>query len=827
MYQQTVRMKRLLVVLCLLLSGFNSPGQDRHTVSGSVFEAGSVRPLVGVNVYVSDKTAGTTTDSSGFFALTLPAQDSLTLVFSAVGYATVQMTVPFQSDQLVRIELSGGQLLNEVTVRAVGPEAISRRVQMSQIQLSASQLNKIPALLGEKDVLRTLQLLPGVQKGSEGNTGIYVRGGGPDQNLILLDDALVYNAGHLLGFFSAFNGSVIRNVELTKGGFPARFGGRLSSVIELNLKDGNREKLRGEASVGLVASRLVLEGPLGRNRPGRQPASFLLAGRRTYIDLLTRPFTAPNRPDALQTNTYFYDLNARLSAPLGPDDQVSLSGFRSGDAFVNRPGTDNNPLQGQLNWQNNLGTLRWQHRYSDQASFTLSLLFTDYKLNVENEGVGRRDTASLRYRLRYRSGIRDAGLKYAFELEQNRHQLRFGIQTTHHRFTPGAAVTAGNTAPGPNTRFFIDALETGLYAEDTWQPTGRWRINGGFRLSHFLLLQSGMLSADGNPASQVEYPAQRSGGPVQYLRPEPRLSVAYQLAPDFSLKLSYAQMNQYAHLLSNNGLGLPADLWIPTTGRIRPQQARQVAVGLAWDFTRSWSVTLEGYHKKLQNLISYAEGTNFLTAEPATDAQQWEKNITTGRGWSYGSELFVQKKTGKLTGWVGYTLAWTWWQFPALNGGRRFFPRYDRRHDASVVGIYELKPGLTVSGTWVYGTGQALTLPVSRFSGYENRPASAVGSGSPQQQLFGPAPNVREYGERNGFRAEAYHRLDLGCQFRKKRKTVTRTWEIGVYNLYNRRNPFYYSLEGKDQGPGRHSKTVLYKFSLFPVVPSVSYTLQF
>ncbi|GAB3323607.1 TonB-dependent receptor [Larkinella ripae] len=827
-------MKRLVAVLGLVLSSFTGWGQNPYTVSGFVYEEGSSRALPGVSVYTPDKTAGTTTDPNGFFALTLTRPDSLTLVFSFVGYQTVRRSFSAQNRPPIRVYLSAGQMLEELTVRPGGDEkTVSRTLAMSQIQLSAAQLDKIPAFLGEKDVLKALQLLPGVQKGSEGSTGIYVRGGGPDQNLMLLDGAVIYNSGHLLGFFSAFNGSTVRQVELTKGGFPARFGGRLSSVIAVTTKEGNAETFSGDASLGLVSSRLLLEGPLGKKQ-SRRPVSFLVAGRRTYIDLVSRPFTRASRPDAVQTQTYFYDLNARLTYTPGPADKLVVSGFRSRDAFQNRQRTGHSPLQGTLNWQNTAGTLHWHHRLSDRGFANLSLLYSQYTLQVANESVSVRDTSLLRYALRYHSGIRDLGLSYALDMEQGHHQWRVGLQSTHHRFTPGALVTTGAVDPNPTARFFIDALETGLYAEDTWQPATRWRLNAGFRLSHFLLLQSGHLPFGGKPAGPPEYVVPRNGRPIQYVRPEPRLSAAYQLAPDFSLKLSYALMNQYVHLLSNNGLGLPADLWIPTTNRIRPQQAQQLAVGLAREFrhdkpARNLAVTLEGYYKTLTNTLSYAEGTSFLSAEPAkpVEAQLWEKNITFGRGWSYGAELLVQKKTGRLSGWLGYTLAWTWWQFPKLNGGQRFYPRYDRRHDASVVGVYELKPGMTVSWTWVYGTGQALTLPVARFSGYENRPTSAVGSGNVHEQLFGRAPNSTEYGGRNRFRAEAYHRLDIGWQFRRQRKRTARTWEVGLYNVYNRRNPFYYALEGKEQGVGKHSKSVLYKYSLFPAVPSVGYKISF
>ncbi|MGV3557462.1 TonB-dependent receptor [Larkinella arboricola] len=836
-------MKHLVTMLCLLLSGFCGWSQTQYTVRGKVSEEGRGTALAGVHVYVPEKMLGTTTNARGSFSLALSAQDSLTLVFSHVGYQTVQKTIPFQNDQELEIVLPIGQILEELNVRAT-PERAAESAQMSQIAVSAEEIAKIPALLGEKDVLRVLQLLPGVQKGSEGSTGIYVRGGGPDQNLILLDDAVIYNSGHLLGFFSAFNGSTVRNIELTKGGFPARFGGRLSSVIEVNTREGNSEKLAGEASVGLISSRLLLEGPLGKKKAGKSPATFLIAGRRTYVDLLSNLLTPSAQSQAVQSNTYFYDLNGRLNYTLGRKDKLFLSGYWGRDAFLNTQGSNGNPLQGSLNWRNSTATLRWNRVVSDQVLFNVSLIYNQYRLNVANEGRAELDTNGLRYSLRYRSGIRDLSLKYAVEFYPTNHQIRFGLQTTQHRFTPGAVVTAGDrepTSPG----VFIDALESGLYGEDTWHPASRWRLNAGFRLSHFLMLQTGQLATDGKAMDQTNFPipiigllmglAPKNGRPVQYFRAEPRLSAAFQIDSSTAIKASYALMNQYAHLLSNNGMGLPADLWVPTTERIKPQQAQQFAVGLAKDFIhptnprRSLTLTLEGYYKRLENTISYAEGTSFLSTETSKAASPtpWENNITTGRGWSYGSEFFLQKKTGRLSGWIGYTLSWTWWQFPSLNGGAKFNPRYDRRHDASVVGIYEIKPGITLSWTWVYGTGQALTLPISRFTGYENRPTYPVGTGNPLQQLFGNGPNVKEYSGRNGFRAEPYHRLDVGARFFKQRKHYARTWEVGVYNLYNRRNPYYYSLEGKSQGPGKHSKSVLYKYSLFPVVPSVSYTIAF
>lgn len=353
----------------------------------------------------------------------------------------------------------------------------------------------------------------------------------------------------------------------------------------------------------------------------------------------------------------------------------------------------------------------------------------------------------------------------------------------------------------------IDVVESGIYAEDTWRPSERWRINGGLRLSYF---------------------QQKAVG---YVRPEPRLSAAYTLRPDLSVKASYALMNQYVHLLSNTGIGLPTDLWVPTTDRIRPQQSQQIAVGVAKDFQdQGLALTVEGYYKSMVNIINYKEGASFLLIGDPTSAQgvRWEDNVTSGWGWSYGAEFLLQKKVGRFSGWTGYTLSWTQWQFPELNGGRPFYPRYDRRHDISVVGIYELSKRITLSGTWVYGTGQALTVPVGRYEAYQPESGLAYGSSSPLiQGLFQYSRTAEDYGlQKNSFRAEAYHRFDVGVQFHKKMKHHERTWEFSLYNAYNRRNPFFYQLESVSQ-TNLPQRTGLFRYSVFPIVPAVSYNFKF
>lgn len=818
-----------LFALLLVPAGLRGqPTSTRFTVSGYVRETGSREAIPGVNVLLPGTTTGTTTNPYGFYSLTLPAQDSIQLAFSFVGYQTTVRSLHLHTDQTLTILLTPGQALTEVKVKAGRlEEKPSEQAQMSRIDIPVAQIKTIPAFLGEKDVLKVIQLMPGVQKGAEGQTGIFVRGGGADQNLIILDEAVVYNASHLFGFFSVFNGDALRSVELTKGGFPARYGGRLSSVIELSMKEGNRQKLHGEGGVGLIASRLTLEGPLTKTKK----ASFLISARRTYLDVLMAPVIRAGSDGSSAGGYYFYDLNAKANYDLGPADKLYLSGYFGRDRFYARDALAlaSTRLENSLQWGNVTGTLRWNHLFSQKLFANLALTYSNYRFGISSDeqttGTGQLDR---RYSLRYSSGIRDLALKYDVDIYPNpAHSVRVGLQSTYHRFTPSALVLTDTQ----DNRFedeaqTTDVLESGLYLEDTWRPSSRWRINGGVRLSQLWHRNR------------------------HYLRPEPRLSAVFTLRPGLSLKASYALMNQYVHLLSNTGIGLPTDLWIPTTDRIRPQQSRQLAIGMAKDFagntafTRGLTLTLEGYAKTLRNIVSYREGASFLLVDdpldpvPSTDRRpDWEDNITAGRGWSYGAELLLQKKLGRFSGWTGYTLSWTQWQFADLNGGRPFFPRHDRRHDISIVGIYELNKRVTVSGTWVYGTGQALTLPRANYTALPNRTSQPNRNSSLaafDSPFFGYSRSVQDYGPRNSFRAEAYHRFDVSLQFHKRKKRHQRTWEVSLYNLYNRQNPFFYQLEsrtvGQQSGTGPVTYTTdtkLRRYSVFPVVPSISYNFSF
>ena len=771
-------------MLCLLAFSASAQ-QTKFTISGTVREAGSLEKLPGVTVANLRTRSGTATNNYGFYSLTLP-KDSVELLVSYVGYKPVKKVFYLRADTVINIDL-GIIELQTVEISAEQQESISESTQMSQVSIPVEQVKQIPALLGEKDVLKVLQLMPGVQKGQEGSSGFYVRGGGPDQNLIILDDATVYNAFHLFGFFSLFNGDALKSIELTKGGFPSRYGGRLSSVLEMQMKDGDRQAFHGEAGIGLISSRLLLEGPILKGK-----SSFVVSGRRTYIDLLTIPFQKAFNPDVL-AGYFFYDFNAKANYEINSKNTLYLSGYFGRDKFYSRfkTGFDDDQSKANLSWGNATGTFRWNHIWNSRLFSNTSLIFTNYQLGINV----REEFDTDFFELNYNSGIRDYSFKYDFDFVPSpKHYIRFGLMTTYHQFRPSAIVVTDSYGGSLEEKArLIEAWESGLYFEDDWTVTSRLKVNAGVRISHFT--------------------AQKK----HYWRPEPRIAARYMLRENLSLKASWAVMNQYLHLLSNTGIGLPTDLWVPATKRVNPQRSWQGAFGVAQDIPKyKLLLSLEGYYKRSFDIIGYKEGASFLAVGDLGENGEpisWEDNVTPGQAWSYGVEFLVQRKFGKFTGWIGYTLSWTQLQFDSLNSGKKFFARYDRRHDLSVVGIYKINDHITLSATWVYGTGNAITLPQAELS----LPVHSPGTPNGGNNWF-----ITDYGEKNSFRMAAYHRLDVGIQFHKKLKRSERTFELSAYNVYSRLNPFFYYVGYDRQGNRR-----LRQVSLFPIIPSVSWTWKF
>lgn len=778
---------RYFIPIMLLLSAVVSNAQKhKYTISGYITEKGSRENLPGVTVYQANTSFATTSNSYGFYSITLTQSDTVDLIYAFVGYATQKQRIKLDRNVVVNIQLPTANELQEVEVVTTKKEAISEDVQMSRIDVPIEKIKDIPALLGEKDVLKVLQLMPGVQKGSEGSSGFYVRGGGPDQNLIVLDDATVYNAFHLFGFFSLFNGDALKSVELTKGGFPARYGGRLSSVLDMQMKDGNKEKIRGEAGIGIISSRLTLEGPIIKDK-----CSFLVSGRRTYIDALVYPFMNKNA----RGGYYFYDLNAKLNYVISDKDRLYLSGYFGKDKFYANLKNNSNESKVGLDWGNATATARWNHLFGNKLFLNTSFIFTDYKLNILNEYKDQSSSFSLLYS----SGIRDYSIKSTFDyLPLPNHYIKFGVQSTYHRFSPGAIVVQSSFLPDLQNKQLTEAFENALFVEDDWKVNPKWRLNVGVRVTNFILKDA------------------------SYFNPEPRVSVRYLIQKGLAVKGSFAVMNQYMHLLSNTGIGLPTDLWVPATTKAPFMTSRQGAVGISKDFKKSFDVSLEGYYKEMVNVLSYKEGASFLSIGDNEGEQvSWEDNVTSGRGTSYGGEVLLRKNEGKFTGWIGYTLSWTELQFDELNFGKKFYARYDRRHDISVVGVYHISDRITLSGTWVYGTGNAITLPLNRYSanGYAIHQDGGFYFHHNQRMLG----QVEDYGQqRNAFRMGAYHRLDLGLQFRKKLKRAERTFELSFYNAYSRMNPFFYYIETGSDGTQK-----LMQISLFPIIPSFSWSWKF
>ena len=630
-------------------------------------------------------------------------------------------------------------------------------------------------------MLKTLQLLPGVQSGNEGTSGLYVRGGTPDQNQILLDGAPLYNVSHLFGFVSVFNPDIVQNVRLTKGGFPARYGGHLSSVVEVSTESGNRKAYDVEGSLGLVASRLTVQGPIGDD------TSFLLAGRRTYVDMLMRALSE----DDLDGGYYFYDVNAKLNHRFSSSDRLAFSLYTGDDEFYNRE--DDGSSVFELGWGNLTSTLQWTHVFGNQLFGSATLRYSQYQFGVDAES----NTQDERYRLRYRSGIRDWGLKANLDYDPSpRHSIRTGFDLTHHRFRPGATQYRNDREPeaaldttiAPSDP--VQALDASLYAEDNVTWTDRFKTNLGLRATGFFVQGT------------------------SYLSLQPRVSARYLLPNEWALKGSYAWMYQPIHLLTNSSVGLPTDLWVSSTAEVPPERAHQVTLGTARSFRdRAYEVRLEGYGKLMRNLLEYEQGAAFTLATEA----EWEDQVETGRGWSYGAEVLLRRTRGETTGWLSYTLSWTRRQFDALNDGEPFPFRYDRRHDFTATATHQLTGVTSVSATWAYRSGTALTLPEARYRAPELGPRESLADG-----YFNPFGSVKSYGERNGYRMRDYHRLDLGLTFKWGDPSGFHALEIGAYNAYNRKNPYFLRTDRASNG-ALQGETI----SLLPTVPYLNYRFRF
>ena len=786
-------MKKIIYLLLILsMNSITAYSQTkRYTISGYIKEKGSLESLPGVTVYLPEINKGVITNGYGFYSMTLETGE-YELEIRYIGFQGIKTKIVLDKNiELNHLLIPSTVFLDEVEVNAALLEKESESSQMSLIKLSPKSIQDIPTLFGEKDVLKVLQLLPGVHSGNEGGTGLYVRGGGPDQNLIILDDAVVYNVNHLFGFFSIFNGDALKSTELYKGGFPARFGGRISSVIKMDIKDGNKEAIHGKAKVGIISSSGILEGPIKKGK-----TSFLISGRRTYADLLSRAFM--NNEEGTG-GYYFYDLNTKIHHEFSDKDKLYVSGYFGRDIFEASTKDDsNNKSMFKLGWGNATATLRWNHQFSQKIFTNTSLVYSSYGFFTNIEATESNNDKTT---IGNESTVNDYAWKYDVDYFPNiNHAIKLGASMTFHRFIPSGYSLKSNDVDDISSQVEINSTESAIYVEDDFKFNGRLNANLGLRFTHFIEKD------------------------VSYYNLEPRISLGYQLTHDLAIKASYAEMNQYIHLLSNSGEGLPTDLWVSSTDRIKPQHSKQIALGVTKDFKNQITITLESYYKASKGIITYQEGAQFSSAfsDISQNSVSWEDNITTGKGISYGTEFLIKKKvSGKFNGWLGYTLSKTELQFDELNNGKKFLAKYDRRHDVSIVAIYNISDNKTLSATWVYGTGNKLTLPV------KEQPVIKTDFNTNTSPFY--HENVQTYIDRSNFTAEAYHRMDLSFQMKKPKKRGVRTWDISIYNLYGRKNPFYYTIIADENFLGNNSdKKVLQKESFLPfLIPSISYIYEF
>ena len=773
-------------------------GQKNTTLSGYIKNNNSSEVIIGARIYCDSLLVGTVSNVYGFYSLSLPPGKHR-IFFSSIGYNPQKKLIDLQNDLQLDILLKEGEMLNEVEVTA--DQLNHESTEISTIELSMDKVKSLPVLLGEVDILKTASLLPGIHSGSEGSSGIYVRGGGPDQNLILLDGVPIYNANHLFGFFSVFNADAINSVKIVKGGFPARYGGRLSSVIDINMNEGNMNEYHGEGSIGLISSKLMVSGPIIKNK-----MAFMVSGRRTYIDVLARPIinAVNNSSSNYETKVgyFFYDLNGKVNYKINDKNRIYLSGYMGKDKFYledeykyyDYDSTQYRYYTNEagMNWGNKIFALRWNHQFTPKLLSNLTLNFSDYKFVVgfeDNEYFDKANPIS-NNSFEYLSGIQDWGAKLDFYFYPNpKHKVVFGVNYIYHTFKPGVSTIVNNSSFG-NTDSTFGANKTYSnefygYIEDDWSITKRLSANIGLHFSNLMVGQN------------------------YYNSLQPRVAMNYVLNDKSSVKLSYASMTQYLHLLSNTSVGLPTDLWVPATGKGPPQRGHQIAAGYAVDFKKGYSISTEAYYKTMNNLIAYKEGASFLSA-----GKNWEEIVEIGKGWSYGAEVLVEKKVGKLSGWIGYTLSWTNRQFENLNFGNIYPYKYDRRHDVSVALTYEFNDKIDIGVVWVYGTGNSLTLPVQQYVALNDN------------QFFYNPP-IQNFEAKNDYKMPAYHRLDLGVNIHKPKKWGEAIWSFGVYNAYSRQNPFYveYGYLPNDFSP--NPTKVLKQISLFPFIPSVSYAFKF
>lgn len=753
--------------------------QVKYTLSGIIKSANSGETLIAATVRVLDSKLATQSNEYGFYSLSLP-KGSYTIQVSAVGAKSQQVQIHLDQNKSLTLSLEDDQ--NELETVTITSSAAKRNIdnpQMGMERLSIAETKNVPVLLGERDVIKTLQLLPGIKTSGEGSGGFFVRGGSSDQNMILLDEAPVYNAAHLLGFFSTFNSDAIKNVTLYKTGMPAQYGGALSSVLDVKMNDGNNQKFGVSGGVGLIAARINVEGPIQKDK-----SSFLISARRTYADMFLKI-----SPDSATKNSslYFYDVNAKLNYYLGEKDRLFISGYFGKDVI------NGDQLSG-INWGNATSTLRWNHIFNNKLFSNTSVIFSNYNYKIRSNSD--ENTLTLF------SQIRDWNLKEDLQWYVNdKNTLSFGLNSIYHTIKPGEVRATGNSgliSQKLQSRF---SLENALYASNTWKASDALNITYGLRLSAFSILGEGEyfdVDGTGNVTGTRSY---KRGEVVKtYVNLEPRLAVSIQLSESSAIKTSYVRNAQNLHLIANSNSSSPTDRWVASTNIIKPERSNQVSLGYYKNLGgNAYEVTVETYYKSMDNQIDYRNGANIFTNRPI------ETQLLYGKGRAYGAEFLLKKKTGRLTGWLAYTISKTERKIDGINDGEWYDARQDRTHDISLVSMYQLTKKWSLSANWVLSTGNAVTLPNGKYT------------------MLGHS--YFNYSKRNADRMPSYHRLDIGAtRLLKQTKKFSSELNISLYNAYGRENAYRITFRDKETDPNR---TEAIRTTLFRFVPSVSYNFKF
>ena len=777
------KIREKIIVLLLLLSMYsNALIPPKYTINGHVKDAKNGEMLIGATVYIKELKTGTVSNSYGYYSISLPA-GKYTITYSFVGYNSIPRTLDLTGDITINIELEENQtMMQEVVITGKKSDENINKAEMSVVKLDARTIKQIPALMGEVDVIKAIQLLPGVQATGEGMSGFNVRGGGSDQNLILLDEAIVYNASHLMGFFSVFNNDAVKDVKLYKGDIPAEFGGRLSSLLDIRMKDGNTKKFSVTGGIGSISSRLTLEGPIIKNK-----SSFIISGRRSYADLFLKL-----SKDTMEQKTqlYFYDLNFKLNYTINDNNRLYLSSYFGRDVFKFGK-------EFLMDWGNNTETFRWNHLFSKKMFSNLTLLFSNYDYEM--------DVSSIMEGFRWIANMQDYSIKsdWTYYPDMN-NTIKFGFISTYHHFNPGYAKgTDENSIINESTMPTSNALETALFISNEQKIDSSFTLDYGLRYSVFQSIGAAMVYHFDDNYESVDSTIYKKGDFYKtYSGIEPRISCKYSLNSVSSLKGCYSRTVQYLHLASNSTGGLPLDIWLPSSPNIKPRYCDLYSVGYFRNFNNNRiEVSVETYYKKFKNEIDFKDHA-MLLLNPKVEGE-----LRFGKAQAYGVEFMARKQEGKLTGWISYTWARAFRTIKDINSGYQYPASYDKPNNISVVASYEINKRISVSLNWIYATGAAVTFPTGKFV-YWNTV-------------------VPVYSERNSYRMPDYHRLDIGVTLKGKNKPGKKffgEWNFSVYNVYDRKNAWMITFEPDENDI---NTMIAYKYSLFPIIPAITYNFHF